>query len=445
MEIRTKPLDSDVPYFPYPIWESSDQHLYCTTNHLVGKLIHLDRQAGEALRLADGETRLADMVSKLVDLYPDAGGRDVIYSRVVDLLRSLSNDEIIWWRDSPLKTISVGPPPSIFWEITAACNLSCRHCVVGAGKKLDGELSTERCLQLAQELAEIGVRSVTFSGGEPLIHPDFRLLAGRVRELGLMVQVSTNGTLVTPEIAYWFRQIGAEIQVSLDGSTPEIHDYMRPGRGAFHKTIAGIEALVAAGHEITIGTVVSTINLADIPSILALAEKLGVARFRLIPFIPKGRGYDNMELEISPFEMKQITQYLHNLRGKTRIKIASLEFENMLSGESCSDHPDLNQGLGCSGAVAYATLTPTGELLPCHFFEGVRADNVALAPFEEVWYHSRFLNYFRQLVVNDLHGACRDCCWLPSCRGSCRAINYAKGDLFGSNYHCWIAEELRER
>jgi len=124
------------------------------------------------------------------------------------------------------------------------------------------------------------------------------------------------------------------------------------------------------------------------------------------------------------------------------LKIASLEFEDMLDNKPCTYPIDLAQGLGCSGATAYATITPTGQLLPCHFFEGVRADSISSNPFREVWYRSRFLNYFRHLTVADLHGACRDCSWLPSCGGSCRAVNFAKGDLFGSNLACWIAEEL---
>lgn len=443
MQMRTKPLDTDVPYFPFRIWASEDNTHYFTANHLVDRPIRLNRQAAEVLRMADGETPFADIVSKLVDRYPDAGGREVVFSQVAGLLCNLATSELIWWREGPLELIPVGPPPAVFWEITAACNLGCLHCVVGAGTKLDDELSTERCLELAQELAEAGVQSVAFSGGEPLIHPDFRLLAERVRELGLMVQVSTNGTLVTPEIAHWLRRLDAEIQVSLDGSTPEIHDHMRPGRGAFEKTIAGIKVLVAAGHDITIGTVVSTINLGDIPSIVTLAENLGAARFRLIPFVPKGRGHDHMDIEISPFEMKQVTQYLHDLRGKTKIGIASLEFEDMLGDKVCEDPLNLKRGLGCSGAVAYATITPTGEVLPCHFFEGIRADSVASGTFSEVWHLSRFLNYFRHLSVSDLHGACRDCSWLMCCGGSCRAVNFAKGDLLGGNHHCWIAQESR--
>lgn len=445
MQMRTDLLDADVPFFPFRLRPSEDDGQYMTTNHLIVKPIRLNRQASELLRLADGETALSGIVSWLVERYPEAGGPDAIRSQVVDLLRFLTARQLIWWRSVPMEPLPVSSPTSVFWEITAACNLRCLHCVVDAGAKLDGELSTERCLELAGELADFGVENVAFSGGEPLLHPDFRLIAQRVRDLGLTVQVSTNGTLVTSEIACWLKEIDAEVQVSLEGSKPEIHDHMRPGSAGFAKAIKGIRALVAAGHEITIGTVLSTLNLKDIPRILVLAETLGVARFRLIPFVPKGRGESYIDLEVPSSEVKKIVRYLHDLRGKTKVNIVDLEFEEMLDGKPCREPLDLTRGLGCGGAESYATITPTGELLPCHFFEGVRADSVASAPFAEVWRRSRFLNYFRNLTVADLHGACRDCSWLPRCGGGCRAVNFAKGDFLGTNLGCWIAQQREKR
>jgi radical SAM protein with 4Fe4S-binding SPASM domain len=442
MWMRANPLDSDVPFFPFPIKPAAENGHYLTTNHHLTGPIRLNQTAAEVLRLADGVRSLSDIIAYCAERYPEAGDLTAIRTQIVDLLRSLTAKELVWWREVPLEPSPVGPPPSIFCEITAACNLRCRHCVVAAGSRLKGELSTERWLELLAEMAEFGVQNVAFSGGEPLIHPDFRCMAERASNLGLTFQVATNGTLITSDLADWLKEMGADIQVSLDGSNSEIHDYMRPGHEAFVHTITGIEALVAAGHQVTVGTVVSTLNLDDIPTIVALVERLGVARFRLIPFVPKGRGEYYSNMEVSPQNLELLTQYLHDLRGQTKVDIASLEFEEMLAGKRCTDPLDLTRRLGCSGAVSYATITPTGELLPCHFFEGVRADSVATTPFAEVWYRSRFLNYFRHLTVADLHGACRHCAWLPRCGGSCRAVNFAKGDLFGANEGCWIAAEM---
>ena len=434
--------DTDFPFFPFKIEPVQETGKYFIKNHLTSQPVELNKDAAEVLRLADGTISLTKIITQITDKYSKGGDVDHISEKIVNLFRSLTKKDLIWWREVSLEPTLVQPPVSVFLEITAACNLRCRHCIVAAGAKLKGELTTERWLQLIHEMAEFGVENIAFSGGEPLIHPDFHRLVEKARSEGMTIQVATNGTLITPETALWLREVDAEVQVSLDGSRPEIHDYMRAGHEAFAHAIAGIKSLVEAGHKVTVGTVVTTINQEDISAIVELVEELGVSSFRLIPFVPAGRGEHYANMEVAPAEMKKITQYLHDLRSKTRLNIAVMEFEDMLNGKRCAEPVNLSRGLGCSGAVTYATITPTGELLPCHFFEGVRADSVASNSFAEVWNRSRFLNYFRQLTVADLHGKCRQCQWLGQCGGSCRATNFAKGDFLGSNYACWITQDI---
>jgi len=442
MLMRCEPLGTDVPYFPYPLESSEDGLGYTICNHLMSSHIQLDTQAAEVLRLADGEKSLSDIIVHLDKVYPDAGGSEVIGTKVIDLLRKLSSSELIWWRDIPLSSVPVPPPLSIFWEITSECNLRCLHCVVSAGEKASTELSTERCLSLAEELASLSVQNIAFSGGEPLIHPDFLIIAEKIQKLGMSIQVATNGTLVTPSFARKLLDLNAQVQVSLDGSKPEIHDRFRPGQNAFRRTITGIRNLIETGHQVTIASVLSTNNIHDIPAQIKLAEDIGATSFRLIPFVPKGRGEAHRDMEVSTEESKEVTLYLRDIREKTRLNIASLEFEEMLDNNIHSPQLDPNMPLKCGGAVSYATITPIGEVLPCHFFEGVRADNVQSTDFHEVWCCSRFLNYFRHLRVSDLHGKCGSCNWLSTCAGSCRAVNYAKGDLFGGNHACWMNQEI---
>jgi radical SAM protein with 4Fe4S-binding SPASM domain len=439
MELPANPADSDVPFFPFHIRATDSSGEYTISNHNCEKPIRLDRQAVEVLRLADGVRPVSEMVNYLVNCYPDAGGEDVIRQKVTDLLLSLTLKDLVWWRKERIQMGAVYPPQTIFWEITAACNLRCLHCVVDAGVKVKDELSTEHCLKLTEELAAFGVENIAFSGGEPLLHPDFFTLAEKVRDLGMTIQLATNGTLVTSQVARNLMDLDASVQVSLDGSTPEIHNYLRPGIKAFERSVEGIRALVSAGHQVTIGTVLSTLNKNDIPAMIAFAEHLGAASFRLIPFVPKGRGKCYTDLEVTPLQVKEVTRYLHDMRDHVGIDIGPIEFEDMLNQAICSDPSGQDRALHCGGAIEYVTILPSGEVLPCHFFEGVRADNIHTAQFRDIWIRSRFLNYFRSLKVSDLHGNCSTCSWLSSCGGSCRAVNYAKGDLFGGNKSCWVS------
>lgn len=432
--------DSTVPFFPYPLRAGPEKGSYLLSPHLLKKPLILNQQAAEIMRLADGELNITEIASQIVKSHPVAGDKRMVRDRIASFLKLLAKKDLVWCRKTPLKPMLVGPPHTVFWEITGACNLRCLHCVVSAGKREKRELTRERCLELIHELASYRVRNVAFSGGEPLVHPDFRLLAERVHHLGMAIQVSTNGTLITQEIAGWLRELKADIQVSLDGSTPAIHDLMRPGNQAFDRTLRGIRTLVAAGHNLTIGTVVTKNNLKDIHKIYALAEQLGANRFRLIPFVPRGRGENHSDLEVSPSQMKTLTEDIRQLRTDSRIPITELEFEKMLNRPSNSSTAFNPRRKGCGGALNYATITPTGEVLPCHFFEGVRADSVRSTPFDKVWQCSRFLNYFRQLTTSDLEVSCRSCKWISECAGGCRALNFAKGDFLGKHKGCWVHE-----
>ncbi len=196
--------------------------------------------------------------------------------------------------------------------------------------------------------------------------------------------------------------------------------------------------LKQAGVPVTIASVVTKHNSKDIPEILEMAARLGADSFRLIPFIPCGRGAQNREMEIEPTEMREITAYLRNQRSAGKINILPMEFEHTFS-DAPSFWVDPSTRIGCQGAISYCTIGATGEVLPCSFFCGVETESVKEKPFWWIWNHSRFLNYFRDIQISDIEGACRTCKWLSVCRAGCRAANRACGDLFGSNRHCWIA------
>ena len=95
-----------------------------------------------------------------------------------------------------------GMGPVVVWNSTRTCNLRCRHCYMESdGQKYDGELTTEEAKRFIDGLAEFRVPVLLFSGGEPLIRPDFFELAEYARDKGVRPTLSTNGTLITREVA----------------------------------------------------------------------------------------------------------------------------------------------------------------------------------------------------------------------------------------------------
>jgi radical SAM protein with 4Fe4S-binding SPASM domain len=424
------------PYFPFSLNRKKASNYVVSSPYGTSEV---NDAAAAILRLCNGSRSTETIASALQKHYTAPPSE--LYSRIETFLAILSAKGLVWLKNKPMRWFNAPAPPSIFWEITSRCNLLCRHCVVASSDAVSSsELSTERSLELIDEWAHTGVRDITFSGGEPLLRKDFFDLASAAKQRNLELSLATNGTLITPSVARNLKNLGFDVQISLDGSTPDIYESVRGNAERFKDVIAGIHNLLSEKVNLTIGTVLTRNNVDDIPDILELVEKMGAPAFRIIPFIPSGRGRENRALELDPAEMRKVYADLVEKRASVSLTILPLEFECTFSSPS-ADPVDPSRPVECGGAIHYCTVTPTGEILPCHYFEGLVTDSVQNRPFMEVWQQSRFLNYFRSIEIGDIDGCCRQCGWLSECCSGCRATNFSNRDLFGSNHHCWIVKE----
>jgi radical SAM protein with 4Fe4S-binding SPASM domain len=178
---------------------------------------------------------------------------------------------------------------SIFLHITKRCNLSCKHCyVVGPP---DSDLPVSLILRMIDEVQDHRCSSVTLSGGEPLLHPEIRTILSYASHK-TKLQILTNGTLITKEMAALLGEAVSAIQISVDGSAQEIHDAIR-GEGSFDRTMTAVERLQKAGlaDRITLSTTIMRQNLHDLPDVIALAERLGIPSVRFLPLRKSGRAH----------------------------------------------------------------------------------------------------------------------------------------------------------
>src|SRR5512136_2671169 len=135
-------------------------------------------------------------------------------------------------QDSPEPFLLPRVPRSCFWEITQACNLRCIHCEASAGDTAADELSTTEALALADALAELGTRDVQLTGGEPLVRPDWPVIAERLVQRGVNVVVISNGLALGERVIARLVRLGVKgVSVSLDGDRT-VHDRIRvPAHG----------------------------------------------------------------------------------------------------------------------------------------------------------------------------------------------------------------------
>ncbi len=433
-------LDLDaIPYFPLKLTPDGTNWL---VNHpITGVTSKLNSAAYWLAQLCDGQHTLGEIFAELAQAYQTTQARVMALSE--PLLQPLTEDSILWWRRQRMQLWRLPPPYAVLWDLTKRCNLRCRHCVVNGGHSGHEELSLGECQRLINEMAAFGVRQLILSGGEPLLRRDFFQICEYATSQRLSLQIATNAALINQRTAQRLAVLGASAQVSLDGATPDIHDDFRQVAGSWERTIRGIRHLVTAAVPVTLAATVTTTNINQIPALYELANDLGVHTFRILPFVPYGRGAEALALEVSPPEMQAVTAYLRRRREEGDLLVAPMEFECTFAPTSLN-HTESSSRIGCDGAVGYGTITSSGEVLPCNFFAGVEAENIKEHDFAWIWENSRFLNYFRSLTVADIHGTCQRCAWLPTCRGSCLAANFAHGDIFQSNCHCWLVVQSQE-
>ncbi len=358
--------------------------------------------------------------------------------------------------------------PVVFWNLTEKCNLACSHCYSrsGPGQDTKNELSTEEALALIDDFSAMGIPLILFSGGEPLLRDDIWDLACHAAGKGIKIALSTNGTLISAEIAQKIRESGIEyVGISLDGATAATHDRFRNVPGAFERSIAAFSHCREAGVRCGVRITLTTENCDELDALVDLAKTIGASRFCLYWLVPAGRGLDVYNrLQLGP---EAVTDALSLLYRKARETPADeMEFLTVDSPQDCihllasmerDQSPDLGdaQSLiaslngGCSAGDRVANIDPLGNVYPCQFARSPEffVGNVRERPFSDLWADSSnpVLARFRDKPV-PLTGQCGECRHLSLCGGGCRVRAYAaSGDFFADDPFCYLHEPDEDR
>jgi len=149
-------------------------------------------------------------------------------------------------------------------ELTRHCNLKCKFCYSSSGKPLDNELSLEQIKQVITDAKELGAKTITLTGGEPLMHPYFFEIVEFIRSKDMIVQMFSNGTFISPDFAKRLFVNNVYPCISLESTNSDIHDNLAGVPGAYNKTTQGIKNLIEVGYTkeipLTINAVITKFN-----------------------------------------------------------------------------------------------------------------------------------------------------------------------------------------
>ncbi|TCP54132.1 mycofactocin radical SAM maturase [Tamaricihabitans halophyticus] len=321
-------------------------------------------------------------------------------------------------------------PICLTWEWTYACNLACTHCLSSSGKRDPNELSTVEMKRIIDELERMQVFYVNVGGGEPTVRADFWELLEYAIAHRVGVKFSTNGVRITQERA---RQLAAtdyvDVQVSLDGATPEVNDAIR-GPGSYEMAMRALANLAEAGfRDAKISVVLTRQNIGQLDEFKRIADSFG-AQLRITRLRPSGRGADVWD-ELHPTVEQQRVLYQWLLaHGEGVLTGDSFFHLNAMGTETL---PGLNL---CGAGRVVCLIDPVGDVYACPFtiHDLFKAGNVRTAGFAKVWRESELFQELRQPQTG---GVCTACPAYDSCQGGCMAAKFFTGlPLDGPDPEC---------
>jgi len=311
-------------------------------------------------------------------------------------------------------------------ELSRECNLRCVYCYASSGKKLSNELTREEIASALDQAIGLGARRIiVIGGGEPLLYPGVMEIMRDLRGRGIIVDLFTNGTLITPALARELAAMGISPVVKLNSMREEVQDTLAAVPGTFRAIQQGLRNLMDAGYPredapLGVETIICRQNIDELPGMWVWARERGIVPyFEMITF--QGRAKKQLNLNVSSDELLALFRELSRI-------------DRERYGLVWEPHPPI-AALSCNRHEYSCTLNAQGYIQPCvgvDLFIG----NIRHAPLAEILATSPIMATMRDLRGH-IKGVCRSCEQAQECYG-CRGLAYhVTGDFLAADPLCW--------
>ena len=357
--------------------------------------------------------------------------------------------------------VHAGVGPVVVWNSTRTCNLTCRHCYMSSDAKLyKDELSTEEAKQFIDDLADFKVPVILFSGGEPLIRPDFFELAEYAEKKGIRPTLSTNGTLITREVAQKIKDIGVGyVGISLDGLR-DVNDKFRGKEGAFDAAMQGIKNCVAVDQRVGLRFTINHHNIQELERIFDFIEAENINRVCFYHLVYSGRGNQMMDEDVTAEESRKAMDII--IRRTKDFEARGLKKEILTVDNHCDGiymylkavsegdtvvAKQIEKYIAMNGGnrsgIAFGEVDPMGYVHPDQFTQHHTFGNVRNRKFGDIW--SDASNEIMAGLKDRkplLKGRCSKCKYLANCNGNFRTRAEARtGDFWESDPYCYLTDQ----
>lgn len=373
---------------------------------------------------------------------------------------SLRYGELARRADSIPRQETMHNRPVVVWNITRSCNLHCIHCYSESKNQVyPGELSRQQTSAVMTDLASFGIPVLLFSGGEPLMREGILDIIGEAKDLGLRTALSTNGTMMTPEVAQSLKDAGlAYVGISIDG-LEGLNDRFRAKKGAYKEALTGIRNARAAGFRVSLRFTLTRYNVADLEAIFDLVEEEGIPRFCIYHLAYAGRGNKLLSFDLSHSETREAMDLIfrrtidmpnsgHEVEVLTVDNHADAVYLMQWVRRNMPERAEEVEALvrsngGNSSGKGIACIDNVGDVHPDQFWRTQTVGNVLDRPFSEIWQdESNELLYGLRNRQGRIGGRCASCTYFDMCNGNLRVrAESAAGDVWAEDPACYLTDE----
>jgi len=338
-------------------------------------------------------------------------------------------------------------PLNIYWEMTQACALACRHCRAEAVPEAHpSELTLDQGVDLLHQILDFGepLPQLILTGGDPLARADLYELIDEANRIGIRISITPAATeALTRDVLVKLKEHAVEgLGLSLDGSTAERHDAIRGIPGTFDRTMQAIGWAQELEMPLQVNTLASAETADDIPAICELLMPYAVTRWSTFFLISVGRG--TVLQPLSPEEAEQLMGWVFEKSrvapfivatteapSYRRVALERMRAEGMTGDEIKSS--GVYRGFGIRDGHGIVFVSHTGEICPAGFLPLV-VGNVLEDRLADVYRNAPIFKNLHDPTL--LEGRCGLCEYSSLCGGSRARAYAATGDPLATDPLC---------
>ncbi len=343
----------------------------------------------------------------------------------------------------------------VVWNITRRCNLKCKHCYISADENVARqELSLTEAKGLIDSLVKVNTGVLLFSGGEPLLRPDIWELAEYARSKGIRCGLSTNGTLISEEIARKLKDHGIIYAgISIDGDRLT-HDSFRGAR-SFEQALEGVRNCKKAELPVGIRFTLNKLNYKSLPKVLDLLVVEDIPRFCLYHLVYSGRASSAMDID------KDTRRQVIDLLIEKTFEYAEKDVEILSVDNPCdgiylyqqiiSRNPERQEEVlkelmfrhgKCSAGERIMNISPSGDVYACQFWNTRSLGNIRETALEQIWTDkSCYLLCNLRQREEKLKGKCGTCSYKSICGGCRLRAEAVYDDMWQEDPSCFLSQD----